>query len=320
MGEINTRRKYVKSIKMNKALFVLFFTFLFFVPIHPINAEEQAKDKEPFYLQLSRAIIRLEHYVDLKFEGSNQIKEKNYPDGTAFFVKGGTKLGRKLFVVTARHVTEKHYNLHARVQCMNKKTGKMEVVLLKLPRDRWIYHPAKVDKDTHYVDVAAMRITMLRDYGLVVFGYWPESEESEENQLPYKDPDPPQAILTFGFPGDIGFELSEQRPFGRLGIVAMRTGKKFLKFKGKFVDERAYIADVEAFPGNSGSPVINQISPFDRQIKLLGLLIASNIPMDFAIIEPVSRIRETLEEAKKQSVEDLKFWYRFSEEDPEKLK
>jgi len=49
------------------------------------------------------------------------------------------------------------------------------------------------------------------------------------------------------------------------------------------------------FSGNSGSPVMNQPRIGDSQPRLLGLVIASNNALDFGIIEPVSRIRETLD-------------------------
>jgi len=67
---------------------------------------------------------------------------------------------------------------------------------------------------------------------------------------------------------------------------------------------------VGAFAGNSGSPVINHFIPLiDPSIKLLGLLVAANLNMKYAIIEPVSRIKETVEIAKNQSVEDLDCWF-----------
>ena len=120
------------------------------------------------------------------------------------------------------------------------------------------------------------------------------SQESESNLLPFEDPLPPQAVLVFGFPLDIGFDLLEQRPFGRLGIISMTSGQKFLKIKLnnnlKFIESKASIIDVEAFPGNSGSPVIIQLTPFSHKPLLLGLLVGANFKLDFAIMEPVSRI------------------------------
>ena len=278
---------------------------IFFSCFSLIYAEEPEREKEDFYSQINRAVIRLEHTQKIKHEGSEDIEVKNIPGGTAFFVASG----KELFVVSARHVVEKKYDLHARVQTKNKLTNENEVILLKLPRDRWVFHPNMGDNETHYVDVAAMKIRWIKDRGIKCFKYEPQKPEQQENQLPFNDQNPPRSVLVFGFPLDIGFELLEQKPFGRLGIISMKAGQKYLKMKNKFAEERCCIIDVEAFPGNSGSPIINQFNNiFDSKIKLFGLLIASNNKMDFAIMEPVSRIREVLDIAKEKSNEDVNFW------------
>ena len=268
-----------------------------------------AKEKEDFYSQLNRTVIRLEHFEVVQQEGSQNIITQNKPDGTAFFVQNEGSL----FVVSARHVVEQLYDLHARVECMNTNTSEKEVILLKLPRKRWIFHSEKGDKDTHFVDVAAMRIKWIKERTIKHFSYeYSDSERKDKNQLPSDDPIPPRRILVCGFPRDIGFELLEQRPFVRAGIIAMQTGKKFLKMdmKGanKFAEEKCYVIDAEAFPGNSGSPILNQTSLTDRKLQLLGLLSASNQNMDFAVVEPVSRIREVLDLARKQNVDDMNCW------------
>ena len=116
-------------------------------------------------------------------------------------------------MVTARHVADVGYDLHARVKTKNKVTGKMDVVLLKLPRNRWVYHPVTGDENTRYVDVAVMRIRYVKDREIVVLRYEPpDSAQKDKSQFSPKDPEPPQGILVFGFPGDIGFDLLEQRP------------------------------------------------------------------------------------------------------------
>jgi hypothetical protein len=38
-------------------------------------------------------------------------------------------------------------------------------------------------------------------------------------------------------------------------------------------------------------------------------VIATNEFMDYGVIEPVSRIRETIEIAKKETIEDINFWF-----------
>ncbi len=284
-------------------LLVLFLTSLGTL----VAGEIQTELKDSFYSKSNRLIIRLEHSEKTKpAGGSDKIEGRDKPDGTAFFVQSRDEL----YIVTARHVAEKGYDLHAKVRSINLRTGQIEVVLLNLPRNRWVYHPEQGDLDTRYVDVAAMKINWLTGYQVMTFLYGVDKqEEVKGNQLPLKDPEPPQPVLVFGFPSEIGFELTEQRPLGRLGIVSMVAGTEFLKMEGKFVEERACLVDIEAFPGNSGSPVINQFNlTTDPEIKLLGLLIGTNPRKHYAIIEPVSRIRETLDIAKKQSLEGLHFW------------
>jgi len=294
---------------MKKKIILLIF-FLIFIIIEGsiiFTAKEQTEEQEDFYSQLNRAVIRLEHSEKIKKEGADQIININKPDGTAFFVRSGGDL----FVVTARHVVEKDYNLHARVQCKNRITGNNEVISLTLKREWWIFHSQDKSNDTNYVDVAAIKIPWIRDRDIRAFRYeLPNSKESEQNQLPFEDPLPPISILIFGFPSYIGFELQEQKPMGRLGIISMVSEKKFLKMaNGKFAEERVILIDSKMFPGNSGSPVINQPLPFIApKIKLLGLVIATNEKMDYAVIEPISRIRETIEIAKKESIEDMLCW------------
>ncbi len=257
-------------------------------------------------MQLSRAVIRLEHSEKILKEGSNELINTNVSNGTAFFI-GNTE---DLFIVTARHVVEKDYDLHARVQCKNRITGETEIILLKLKKDKWVFHPKDESIDTNYVDVAVMKIGWIIDRDVKMFRYeLPNTEAANQNQLLFEDPLPPESILIFGFPLDIGFKLSEQKPLCRLGIVSMVTGKKFLKTEnGKFADEKTILIDSNMFPGNSGSPVIKQLLPFASEIKLLGLVIATNERMNYAVIEPVSRIRETIEIAK-EGLKNIECWF-----------
>ena len=253
------------------------------------------KEKEPLYSQLNRAIVRLEHINSISQEGSKEVITKNIPDGTAFFVVKD----KSLFIVSARHVVEKPYDLHARVQCKNRKTDKTEVLVLSLPRSSWVFHENSGDKDTNYVDVASMKISWIKDRSVKYFRYESDdSAEKDKNQLPSKDPDPPHPILVFGFPANIGFDLTEQKPLGRYGIISMKTEKEFLKLNGRFIEERCCLIDSSIFPGNSGSPVINQPRFGASKAILLGLVIATNNSLDFGIIEPVSRIRELIDLAK----------------------
>jgi hypothetical protein len=253
-------------------------------------------EKEDLYSQLSCAIIRLEHTRTISIEGADNPKTERKSNGTGFFVHWEGKL----FVVSARHVVEKPYDLQARVDCLDRTSKQKQVVLLKLKRENWVFHPEDGDKDSHYVDVAAMRITWLKGKKIKHFG---------KVHFPKKDPVPPKRVLIFGFPGNIGFKLLKQRPFGRAGIVSMQADKKFIRLKlagmNKFAEERCYLIDAEIFGGNSGSPIIGH-----PKIELLGLVSASNVKMDFAVAEPVSRIHETIDIAKDQNIDNLKCWYK----------
>jgi hypothetical protein len=249
--------------------------------------------EESLYAQLSRAVVRLEGGRMVERDGEPVVER--VPLGTAFFVRSKPDL----YVVSARHVVDIPYDLVARVPARQKETGQTEVLWLELPHDKWVYHPESGDAQSSYVDVAAMKIPWIRDRTVRYFRYEPaDSNEHDANQFPFTDPQPPEPVLVFGFPASIGFELAEQRPLARFGIVAMNTGKKFLKARGKWVDERCSLVDCRMLGGNSGSPVMNQIRVGDAEPRVLGIAIASNAEYDYGVIEPVSRIRETLDVAR----------------------
>lgn len=283
-------------------------------------ADDDEEAKETFYSQTKRCIVRLEHSIKYLEEGSKEPKNKTISDGTAFFVK----YKNILYVVTARHVVEKDHDLHARVPVVYKPKDKdetlgaeerEEIILLKLPRDGWIHHIDKGTDDRRCVDVAVMKIYPAKDRGIIHFLYLDKEgpEYNKKNQLPEKDAMPPTEVMIFGFPLDIGFELEEQRPLGRRGMVSFASDEKFIKdATGKYFDERCFIMDIESFPGNSGSPVINTPSPFKNKIELFGVVIASNERQDFSIAEPVSRIREVLETADKDKREPYRVWHRYT--------
>ena len=255
------------------------------------------KSKEPFYTQTTRAVIRLEHYEDIKKEGQTNPSRVRKSDGTGFFVLTPDAL----FVVTAAHVARKDYDLHARVPVLLDPTGETMMKELKLPRSRWVFHPDIGDEETHPVDVAVMKLPPLSGAGVVAFRYCPQNcPEDEYNQLE-KDPDPPQEVLVFGFPLNIGFQLREPRPMGRQGMVALKADERFLVLKGKYVEAKAFLMDIKMFGGNSGSPILT-MPGLGRKMYLFGLVFGTNVNLDFAIGEPASRIREVLDQARNQSI------------------
>ena len=257
--------------------------------------------KEPFYSQIGRTVIRLEHLSETFTEGNTKSTSVNNPDGTGFFVWSGDRL----FLISARHVVDTDHDLHARVKVFNEITKTSEIVLLKLPRGNWVFHPDNGDATTNAVDIAAIKLTLpVRDgFTGSLKGFVYEPGAAEGNQIPPEDALPPEQVVTFGFPGDVGFELLEQRPMSRFGIISMHTGEKFIKVEEHFANERCDILDIKAFPGNSGSPVMSATGT----TRLLGVVIASN-SSDIAIMEPASRIRELLDIARKTPIKDYDYW------------
>ena len=288
------------NVKLLLSLSLIFF-------LGALNgAECQQEEKESFYSKSNRLILRLEHHERVPEEGWDKFNERSKADGTAFFIQWADEL----YVITARHVAEQGHDLRAKVWSKRLNSGEIKMIFLHLPKSRWAYHPNQGDAETRSVDVAAMKINWLEGHQVMTFLYEGEGpKEGKDNQLSFQDPEPPQPVLVFGFPSEIGFELTEQRPLGRAGIVSMVAGKKFIKMEGKFLEERSCLIDIQAFPGNSGSPVINQFHPGAASpIKLLGVLVGTNPKRHYAVIEPASRIRETLEIARRQSLEGLSFW------------
>jgi hypothetical protein len=275
---------------------VLFSTIIFLLGCH-----SYAEVNNTYFSQISNGVVRLDAIIKQTTKDNGEIERTFSSDGTGFFIH----YEKDLYIVTARHIAEGGYDLAARVICQNKKVNKSEVLLLVLPKNRWIFHPNQGDEDTGYVDVAVMKIPILSDYSIGCFKCKSTDLNSlKDNQLSLEDPQPPNDILVFGFPLDLGFKLLEQRPFARKGIVALVASDKFLKLDNKFVEEKTRIIDCKIFKGNSGSPVVST-----SKMELQGLIIGIIGKMDFAMIEPVSRIKETLQIAKDQKLDDLKYWF-----------
>ncbi len=286
-------------LKIFKIVFLI--TFLFIGGVGYSLPKVEAQVLEPFYLQLKRCVLRLEHVVKYVEEGSDITKSNIVSDGTAFFVA----YKNSLYIVSARHVVEQDYDLHVRVPFLYNVGGEIkgpeEVILMKLPRSGWVFHPLKGDEDNRYVDVAVMKISPPEGKNIVAFFQSDKNNpDFKNNQLPEKDPLPPAEVIIFGYPLDIGFKLKEQSPFGRRGMIAFVADEKFIKGEdGKYFEERCYLIDVEVFPGNSGSPAIGLKG---SNIELLGLIIATNERQDFAVAEPISRILETLQIADEKAL------------------
>jgi hypothetical protein len=242
--------------------------------------------KENLYTQAERGVIHLERALPAGGYG---------PVGTGFFVANEQNA---LFVVTARHIASIGVDLRARVATRLTSTGKTDVVELKLPSSRWLCHENAGNEQTLPVDVAVMKIPGVKDRGVVWFRYCAQNcPKDEYNQLA-DDPLPPDQVIIFGFPVDLGFTLKEQRPMTRLGVVSLTSEEEFISEDAshKFFPKGAYLVDARMFPGNSGGPVfvLNPFSP----LRLGGLVTATNRNLDFGIVTPVSQIKQTLDRAK----------------------
>ena len=174
-----------------------------------------------------------------------------------------------------------------------------------------MYHPDQGNEDTHYVDVAVMKISLLAGHELFTFQYSPQWENTVD--FPSHEQKTPTPVLICGFSGDTGFRISEARPLSRLGIIpAFKDYSKSFKISnGKFVENKAFLIDAEISGGNSGSPVFQPSHPllFRNDMRIIGLIIGADESMGLAIVEPASRIGETLDLARKQSGIAHTFWF-----------
>ena len=243
-----------------------------------LNAQEK---EESLYDQISRAVVRLEHIDVITRSGQNDTLNIPKSNGTGFFVL----YKNNSFLVSTRHVVEKNYDLRARVKIRNIILNQFEVIELRIPKDSWVFHPNHGSNSVRYVDVAALKLPSIKNRAILGI---------QESLFAEKDPEPPDDILVFGYPLVLGFELREQKPLARVGIVALIAKEKFLKLGSKYVHKETRLLDVPMFPGNSGSPVFLKPS-LGVKLELIGLVIAGNERLDYAVCEPISCIKEVLE-------------------------
>jgi S1-C subfamily serine protease len=255
-------------------------------------AQEPAPDtaqKESLYQQLSRAIIRLE------------AAEEQKAVGTGFFAQDTVSLD--LYLVTARHVVQS--DLRARVPSQRLDSHETEVIELRIPKDGWIFHPqherkiriAGEKEEVAAVDVAVAPISHIKERRVRAIAYCSHPcADAEEGRFLDEDPVPPRSVLVWGFPADLGFTLTEQRPMARYGMVAMVAEEPFVRTDDLLRDERVILIDAPVFRGNSGGPVFDY--PASGSMKLAGLISSTNPNLEYGIAEPVSRIREALEAAR----------------------
>lgn len=293
---------------MNTHKYLICFTLMF----KALTALAQEAPKEPFDIQARRVIFRLEHEETISRKGQVDTDHVFRSDGTGFVVADA----ERLYLVTARHVAAQKFDLRARVPSRRIDTGATEVIELRLPKGAWVFHdegpsiqstPSGVRR-YHGVDVAVAPLPGIKNRAIVKFMACRQCPENEKNQLATEDPAPPMRVFIAGFPGDLGFEVLEQRPFFRSGIVAYTPGPGVMSASGAFVNEKCVVVDGKSEGGNSGSPVFS-MSEFNGQITLVGLVIASNPATDVVIVEPASHIWETLEKARASIPSEMPSWH-----------
>ena len=280
----------------------------------------QESPEEPFYQQIIRGVIRLKEHQSICAPGRDWSVERNITIGTGFFVQDrlpGTanKGASRFFLVTARHVVENRADIFARVA--TGESGHDEAVLL-LPRGLWVFHPGPNPEGTFPIDVAVMRVEY-RDF-MKAFLHCTEEEnpegcgESESTGKPLVNQlnNPPSVMeraIFFGFPeSDITKDALE--PFARAGVVAYtERNAEFRIGGGRVADPDMYLVDAPAFGGNSGGPVLREPLPFLSDVELRGLVTGGHVGgRDYAIITSVTRIRETLVNARSRAGRNTDGW------------
>lgn len=262
----------------------------------PADVQAQSAGSGPsFYDALSRGVVRLEHYDVIERDGGELTEYIGHSDGTGFLVARA----EKLFLVTAAHVARFPWDLRVRISGEERTGLGTTVAGLRIPREAWVFHPqgptlTPDGKPVAAVDLAVAELPWHSNLRLRTIGFCPDPCTGDVvDQFAENDPDPPTMLLTFGFPKELGFEMRDQRPMARTGIVAMVAGEFFVHTGEAYLDARARILDTDIFPGNSGSPVFSNPTT-SGAFELLGVVTAANDTYDFAVAEPVSRVKELL--------------------------
>lgn len=269
------------------------------------------KDKDTFYEQLTRAVVRLEEHRSICTPGMDWSYEQNVPVGTAFFVIDKYNGISRFFVVTARHVIEKRADLFARVRIDSTSN---KYVILNLPRGLWVFNQSQTKKGYLPVDVAVMQIQPTKF--IKTFRHCEKDEDcgtdkknkQKKNQLK-KSPNVMDRAIFFGFPGgDVSKESLE--PFARAGVVAYTAFNPDFRIGGKLVpDDSIYYIDSPSFPGNSGGPVLREPLPLKGGVYLWGLVTGRNmVGRDYTIVTRPEKIVQTIQQARQISKINDKGW------------
>lgn len=263
-----------------------------------VMANDAQPTAESLYQRLARTVVRFERVPD-------EAPDKRTSIGTGFFVL----YHNTLYLVTALHVLASSAPMHARIPALRQDSQQLDVIELRVPHEAWVAHPSKPSELVDAEKPGAKPLA-IRPVDVVVARLpWPPAHQlAPIRTFAAADPEPPEPVLVFGYPHDLGFALTEQRPLGRAGIVAMAAKAPYIFYysddnysNGSYADGRVRALDIRMFEGNSGSPVL-RAAGIDKDRVLLGLVAGGDSNLDIAVSEPVSRIRETLEFAHSQDV------------------
>ncbi len=255
-------------------------------------------------------------YYDLTTRAIYRLEKRNTHEsvGTAFAIR----YNNKRYLITARHVAENNFDLRARVKVINTITQLDEFLELRIPKSSWIFHPNEPNikimgtDTTSYngVDIAITPLPNIIDRKIASYYSCSICEDGKRNVLSLRDPNPPLTVQVIGFPKYVGYELKEQRPIFRSGIVAFTADEPFIREtkSNAYFDKNVFMIDGHVFGGNSGGPVIH--TEINGNVTLVGIVIATVEKYNYAIAEPASRIRELLEFANNQNKLITPEWYK----------
>jgi hypothetical protein len=207
--------------------------------------------------------------------------------GTGYFVH----TPNNWYVLTAAHVASESFPYTAAIT-LSLDNGDNVNARMILPHEKWEFHPDGGDKDHLRVDVAAMKIRYPGG-GLRSFLYCAAkcSNNNEYNQLD-ADPEPPDVVMTFGFPGTNGMAVGFSRPLGRQGMVAfVDSTSDTISVENKWFDKRGLVIDIPTIAGGASESPVIKMPPFGR-LMLVGVMSASNTNLGggYAIAEPASSL------------------------------
>jgi len=189
------------------------------------------------------------------------------------------------------------------------------MLILDMPEQLWTLGDDD-DPSTAPNDVVVMKLGGIKDRNIVFFSYCPtKCPTGVRNQLA-DDPHPMDQVLILGFPVNVGFQLKEQRPLVRSGVISFAADEPFITLDNspKPARKNTFLIDSHIFPGNSGGPVI-VTAPF-QPVRLGGLITGTNAQLTFGVVTPTSAIRQVLDAAKDAPINMLA-WFA-NETDAEK--